>query len=209
MLVGGVILSLGLFSVIRGWEQRELESRAANLAHAQVEKLQITLLRSMEVLYSIASLHATEGRIERNQFSQFVTQALARQHELQALSWNPAVPAAKKAEVEAAAAAQGLAGFQIREMDSGGHFQPAPARAEYVPVYFIEPFDRNATALGYDLGSDPERRATIEHARDTGQAVATAPIRLAQGPGQSEPDFWCSCRFSFRPALPAALRNAG
>jgi signal transduction histidine kinase/CheY-like chemotaxis protein len=182
VLAGGAVLSLGLFSVIRGWERRELEGRAASLAHNQVEKLQVTLLRSMEVLYSIASLHAADGRIERNQFGKFVSQALVRQPELQALSWNPVVPLEQRTGMEAAAAAQGLAGFQIREMNKDGNFQPASARAEYVPVYFIEPLDRNATALGYDLGSQPERHSSIEQARDTGQAVATAPIRLAQGP---------------------------
>jgi len=83
VLVGGVVLSLGLFGMIRGWERRELQGRAANLAHSQVEKLQVSILRSMEVLYSIASLHVADGRLERNQFGQFVGQALMRQPELQ------------------------------------------------------------------------------------------------------------------------------
>ncbi len=37
-------------------------------------------------------------------------------------------------------------------------------------------------ALGFDLGSDTERLSSLNRARDLGQPVATAPVRLAQGP---------------------------
>jgi len=77
VLAGGVVLSLVLFLTIRGWEEREIKERVADLVHEQVEKLEITMLRSMEVLHSIASLHAAEGRIERDQFDRFVQEALA------------------------------------------------------------------------------------------------------------------------------------
>jgi signal transduction histidine kinase/CheY-like chemotaxis protein len=178
----GVALSFILFATIRNWEQSEVQKRAADLAHEQAEKLEVTIMHSMEVLYSIASLHAAQGKIERNEFRQFVQQALTRQPELQALSWNPLVPAAQRPAMEAAAVADGLIDFQFREKDAAGHFQPAAPRELYIPVYFIEPLERNAPALGYDLGSDAERLSSMERARDTGLPVATAPIQLAQGP---------------------------
>ena len=156
MLAGGVILSLVLFLTIRGWEEHEIKKRAADLVHEQVEKFEITVLRSIEVLHSIASLHAAEGRIERDQFDRFVQEALARQPELQALSWNPAIPAAQRAELEAASAAEGLVGFQIQEINAAGHFQPASPRTEYVPVYYIQPFNHNAAALRSEFDGAPE-----------------------------------------------------
>ncbi len=179
----GTMLSLLLCLTMRGWERRELAQRATEVTREQVERLQVSMLRSLEVLHSIASLQAAEGEIRRDQFGKFVRQALARQPELQALSWNPLVTLARRAEVEATAAAEGSAGFQFRERDSGGHIVPAGARAEYVPVYYIEPLERNALALGYDLDSDPRRRISVEQARDTGLPAATAPLRLAQEPG--------------------------
>jgi signal transduction histidine kinase/CheY-like chemotaxis protein len=136
----------------------------------------------MEVLYSIAALHAAQGGIERRQFHQFVQQPLARQPELLALSWNPVVPSARRAEFEASARTDGLAGFEFREKKPDGHFQPAGLRNEYVPVYFIEPLARNANALGFDLSSDAERLSALNRSRDLAEPVATAPIHLAQGP---------------------------
>lgn len=181
LAVGGV-LSLALFATIRGWERRDLEKRAADLTHEQVEKLQVTVLRSMEVLHSIAALHTLHGGMTSEQFQQFVQPTLARQPELQALSWNPVVPAAKRSAVETAARTEGLTQFQFCEKDLAGHLIPACARDLYVPVRFIEPLEHNRAALGYDLASDECRRLSLEQARDSGKPVATAPIQLAQGP---------------------------
>jgi signal transduction histidine kinase/FixJ family two-component response regulator len=167
---------------MRGWEQKESQKHAADVAHEQAEKLQVSIMRSMEVLYSIASLHAAQSGITREQFHAFLQQTLARQPELQALSWNPVVLASRRHEFESLAVAEGLTGFQFREQDAAGQFRPAGQRAEYVPVYYIEPLDRNFAALGFDLGSDAERLSSLDHARDLGQPVATAPVRLAQGP---------------------------
>ena len=175
-------MSLALFATIRGWERRDLEKRAADLAHEQAEKLQVAVLRSMEVLHSIAALHTLHGSITPGQFQQFVQPTLARQPELQALSWNPVVPAANRSEMETAAHTEGLTQFQFCEKDLAGHLIPARARDFYVPVRFIEPLEHNRAALGYDLASDECRRLSLEQARDSGQPVATAPIQLAQGP---------------------------
>jgi signal transduction histidine kinase/CheY-like chemotaxis protein len=175
-------MSLALFATIRGWERRELDKRAADLAHEQAEKLQVAVLRSMEVLHSIAALHTLHGGITPGQFQQFVQPTLTRQPELQALSWNPIVPAAERSNVETAARTEGLTQFQFCEKDLAGHLIPARARDFYVPVRFIEPLERNRAALGYDLASDECRRLSLEQARDTGKPVATAPIQLAQGP---------------------------
>jgi len=177
-----MVLSIGLFFSTRGWEQKELEKHTSDLAQEQAEKLHVSVLRSMEVLYSISALHAAQGEISRREFHDFVQQALARQPELQALSWNPVVPASQRAQFEAAAVADGLAAFQFKEKNAAGSFQPVASRPEFVPVYYIEPIERNAAALGFDLGSDPERLHALDRARDSSQPVATAPVRLAQGP---------------------------
>ena len=180
MLGVGILLSVGLYFTVRSWEEKELRKHAADLASEQAERLHVSILRSMEVLYSIASLHAAQGEISRRQFHEFVQQALMRQPELQALSWNPVVAAAQRAEFEAEARAEGLTDFQFREKTHIGHIQPAGQRGQYVPVYYIEPAARNAAALGFDLRSDAERLYSLDRACDLAQPVATAPIRLTQ-----------------------------
>lgn len=179
MLAGGALLSLLLFFMIRGGELRALQTKASNLTHEKIENLHVDMLRSMEVLHSISSLYAAQGKIEREQFHEFVGQALHRQPEIQALSWNPRVPNDGRARFEKMAT-NGYPGYELRELTAAGEFVQAAHRSEYVPVLFIEPLNGNASALGYDLDSDARRLASIEQARDTGLPVATAPIRLAQ-----------------------------
>ncbi len=182
MLGLGVILSLACFAKIFDWEQSETDRRAAGLAHGQLEKLNISILRSMEVLHSIVSLHAAAGRIDGPQFHRFVQQALQRQPELQALSWNPVIKLNARTNFEALASEDTRTTYQIREMGASGSFVIAGERLEYVPVHLIEPLKANAAALGFDLGSDASRKASLKLACDQGVPIATAPIELAQGP---------------------------
>lgn len=180
MVWAGILLSLAIFCALRGWEQRDLEKQATDITAHRAEKLQSDIWRSMEVLQSIAALHAVGGDLHAGEFRAFVQRALARQHEIQALSWNPLVRAADRPLFEQRAIAEGQRNYEFREFLPSGELVRAGERPEDVPVRFIEPNDGNRAALGYDLESDPSRRVAIEQARDTGQAVATQPIRLAQ-----------------------------
>ena len=180
VLCAGIALSLLAAGIIHGWEQKAAAQAAADLVQEQAENLRIKMMRSMEVLYSIASLYQAKGEIDRAEFHKFVQQALERQPELRALSWNPRVPVYRRATLESAAVDAGLTGFQFRELDAAGQLTRAGSRAEYVPVYYIEPLEGNAAALGFDLGSDASRRQSLEAARDAGTPFATTSIRLTQ-----------------------------
>ncbi|MFO1372427.1 MAG: PAS domain S-box protein, partial [Candidatus Competibacteraceae bacterium] len=58
-------------------------------------------------------------------------------------------------------------------------------RAEYFPVYYLEPHSGNEVALGYapDL-THPARRLALAQARDSGQLIATARYKLVQEKNQ-------------------------
>ncbi|MDO8301438.1 EAL domain-containing protein [Lacisediminimonas sp.] len=58
---------------------------------------------------------------------------------------------------------------------------PGGSRPVYTAVTRIEPFsETNRRALGFDMFSEPLRRAAMEQARDTGRAAITAKLRLIQ-----------------------------
>lgn len=50
-------------------------------------------------------------------------------------------------------------------------------------VEYVEPSAGNEAAFGFDIGSDPRRRAAVEEAQDTGDLTAASPITLVQDPG--------------------------
>ena len=163
------------------WE-REVQQRGQDRA----EVIRSQILRSMEVLHAIAALYNSRTSVTRQEFRLFVERALEHQPELQALAWDPRIPSAERTQWEERARAEGFEHFSFKEEHGEGVQIAAAARDEYFPVYYLESLQKNAPALGFDVGSEPRRRAALEQARDTGVATATAPIRLAQEPGSQK-----------------------
>ena len=72
----------------------------------------------------------------------------------------------------AQARADGLPGFAI---------WPAGERPQYTSVFYLEPVDdRNRRVIGFDLASEPTRRAGLEQARDSADASITGRMTLKQ-----------------------------
>jgi signal transduction histidine kinase/ActR/RegA family two-component response regulator len=182
-LILGTALSLVVAGVLRESEKRELRESVRQVARDRVEVLRGQVLRSMEVLHAIASLHAARPEISRAEFRAFVADALRRQPELQALAWDPRVPGTERAAWEAQARADGFPDFHFTEQEQTGAIIPAHVRDEYFPVYFLESLQRNQPAFGLDVGAEPRRHAALERACDSGKPAATAPLRLAQETG--------------------------
>src|SRR5437870_5763768 len=58
---------------------------------------------------------------------------------------------------------------------------PEGDRAEYHSIIYLEPADRrNQAAIGYDMFTEPVRRAAMEQARDTGSPVSSGRVTLVQ-----------------------------
>ena len=58
---------------------------------------------------------------------------------------------------------------------------PVGKRGEYHAIVLLEPLDRrNLAAIGYDMHSEPVRRAAMDRARDTGEPAASGRVTLVQ-----------------------------
>ncbi len=150
------------------------------------------ILRSAEVLFSLRSFFATRPASSppsRSEFHAFVSAALDRQPEVLGLEWVPRVLHDDRDRLEKAARVEGFLNFQFTQKDEGNRLTRDSERAEYLPVYYLEPSDRNLRAAGYDMLSSESRRTAFERARDTGDLTATAPVLLAQEVGSSAAGF--------------------
>ncbi|MFZ4702623.1 MAG: CHASE domain-containing protein, partial [Candidatus Methylumidiphilus sp.] len=91
---------------------------------------------------------------------------------IQGLGFNLLVPADEVPAHIAQIRGEGFPGYSV--------FPPGE-RPFYAPVVFLEPFrERNIRAFGYDVYSEPVRRAAMEQARDTGEVALTGKIELVQ-----------------------------
>ncbi len=63
--------------------------------------------------------------------------------------------------------------------------RPEGKREVYTSIIFLEPFsDRNLRAFGYDMFSEPTRRAAMQRAIDTGKAAVSGMVTLVQETGK-------------------------
>ena len=182
----GFCVSILLALLLQQMQEREQRDATRQIAEDRAEVLRSAILRSMEVLHSIKALYAARAEVSRAEFSSFVKAALARQPELQALAWDPRVSGAERGSWEARARSEGFPHFTFTEEDAHGMISPALQRDEYFPVFFLEALEKNSAAFGFNVSSSPARLAALEQARDTGQATATHPIRLAQESGSQK-----------------------
>ncbi len=180
MICAGVVISLAVFAVTRGWETRQIRAEFVRAAADRVASIRATLRADLRLLESVRSLFRSSQVVERDEFEEFVRPLLSRDRSIQALEWIPRVPGAERAEYEASARRDGLEQFQITEQDAHGRMVRASPREEYFPVYFIQPHKGNEAALGFDMGSDPTRLEALRRARDTGQPAATERLALVQ-----------------------------
>ncbi len=120
---------------------------------------------------------------------------LTKNPTVQAWAWIPAVPAADKARFEEQARAAGLTGFEIWQKDAQGNRIPASGRAVYYPIFLAAPLAANKRALGYDVGSEPARRAAMETAARTGLPTGTDPVAMVHEMGTQKAMVVCRAVF--------------
>ncbi len=177
-----------ILSVFWGWQAHLDESRRRlddfrGMADAQLGELARTLrdLRYSD-LEGLAQFIANSDRVSADTFHGYAT-SLTRNRAVKAWEWIPVVPAAERAAFETAVRADGDRGFAIWEKDATGARVDASDRPVYHPVHLVEPLVGNQKALGYDLGSEPLRRAALDAALAAGRATASDPITLVQESG--------------------------
>ncbi len=85
------------------------------------------------------------------------------------------------AKVVSAAERQILTEKMKSEGDTDFQIFPVADKDSYAVILYLEPLDdHNRQMIGFDLSSEAKRRAALETARDTGEAVSSAKVTLIQ-----------------------------
>ncbi|MBW4486283.1 MAG: CHASE domain-containing protein [Trichocoleus desertorum ATA4-8-CV12] len=157
-------------SVTRAKDQLRFENAVQRTEDAIENRLDtyIALLRSSSGLF------AANERLNQAQFRAYVQRLELQQRYsgIQGIGFSARVSAADKDAFIAELRQQGMANFVLR---------PDSQRAEYHAVIHLEPLDRrNQAAIGFDMFTEPVRRAAMEQARDTGLPAASGRVTLVQ-----------------------------
>ena len=178
VLVFGLVVWLFVFTSNR--EQARLHAQFQGWSADFARSVEDDMRRNVGALYNLEAFYASVGHIDRAQFTVFAERLLQRRPGVQALEWSPVVPGDERQRFEQRMRAEGLAGFRITGRDAAGQLVAAPPAPEYIPVQIVVPLQGNEAALGYSGGSEPDRLAAIQAARDSGAPVASARLHLVQ-----------------------------
>lgn len=162
------------------FERDSLRLIFAQRAAVLPAKLEQMLTQYISVLDSAAGLRTVTPNLDRQSFAKFFARSFGTIDGIQAISWNPVVHPEDRDRFEEETRAEGFADFFISERSSEGNLLPAADRPDHIVVSFIEPFESNKAAHGFDVGSNAVRRQAFEQARDSGLPVATGRITLVQ-----------------------------
>ena len=140
-------------------------------------RIQQRMQAYQQVLLGVQGLHIASDNVERHEFKDYVEALELDEHYpgIQGVGFSLIVPASRREEHEAAIRREGFPAYAIR---------PEGERDPYTSIVYLEPFsDRNLRAFGYDMFSEPVRRAAMERARDSGLMALSGKVRLVQESG--------------------------
>ncbi|MBD0335915.1 MAG: CHASE domain-containing protein [Cyanobacteria bacterium Co-bin13] len=205
----GLGLTLSATLWVGRWERLTRQSEFQKQIDNLTTSLQRTTNRYNELLLSVGDLYrVADNQVSRQDFHRFVQRALRSYPGIQALEWAPRVTAAERLAYEQALAAQsGWDQASIFERDGAGAMVLATQRSEYIPVTYVEPWQGNEVALGYDLASDATRQVALKLARDTGAIAFTARIQLVQETADNQYSFLVFLPVYSQPAPTLAARQ--
>ncbi|MFO1424078.1 MAG: CHASE domain-containing protein [Candidatus Competibacteraceae bacterium] len=180
LLLPGLVLIIGLAVTFVLWEHarqdaaRALEAEFQFWADKAVSAIEYRLKGHVQVLRGVVGLFDASESVERQEFHAYV-EALHlddRFPGIQGIGFSLVVPSDQKAAHTAAIRREGFPDYAIR---------PDGEREPYTSIIYLEPFSgRNLRAFGYDMFSEPVRRAAMERARDENRATMSGKVKLVQ-----------------------------
>jgi diguanylate cyclase len=180
-----LVLAVSLLTTYQLWKNAHEQTRLALMADFDFLVRESTLrieqrMQAYEqVLRGAAGLFAAKSNVTRDSFrTYFQTLRLEQNYPgFQGIGYALLVPPALKEKHIRAVRSEGFPDYTIR---------PPGERSVYSTILYLEPFTgANLRAFGFDMFSEPVRRAAMEQARDTAEAAISGKVVLVQDAGKS------------------------
>lgn len=157
-----------------GFVRRRAAERLAFRAHDVVDAISERMRTYESILMCGAAVFAVSEEVSRQRWRQFAVGSCFQERYpgVQGLGFALMLCPNEVAAHVRAVRAEGFPEYMVH---------PAGDRPQYSSIIFLEPFDeRNRRAFGYDMFSEPVRRAAMEAARDSGAASVSGIVTLVQ-----------------------------
>lgn len=176
-----LVLVVGLSITWLTWDvaQKQVENEFQDYFDFRVRQAfsltEQRMLAQEQVLRGVQGLFVSSKSVERDEFRNYVASLHLEENYpgIQGVGFSLIVPPAEKERhVAAIRRESGYPEYYIR---------PEGVRDLYTSIIYLEPFSgRNLRAFGFDMYSEPVRRAAMEQARDSGRVSLSGKVKLVQ-----------------------------
>ncbi len=179
LALSGTVLAYVAFLVINNHQAERASKSFYRISQERLSLIEETFKHSIETVESLNAFYGASQEVTKEEFGIFANNLLLTHKNIQAFEWIPHVTADKRHDFEEKAKNL-FPDFKIQELGLDGGMVQAEEREYYFPVYYVEPYQGNEEALGFDLASHPERRATLKSAWASGEITSSGPVNLMQ-----------------------------
>ncbi|MBL4908355.1 MAG: PAS domain S-box protein [Sneathiella sp.] len=197
----GAAVTFFAFTSIRTAEKAVLDIKFSQAAQQGVFLIKNEISHNLESLRSLATYIASVETLDRERFKVFTQEITRSNPSYQSLAWVPIVSLQQRNEFEKSAQKEGYTSFQISEKNDQNKLIRAEIREEYFPVLFVEPMGGNFRAIGFDLGSEAQRKTALVSARKTKSHAVTPFIVLVQEAGHQKANLFIDPVFRKQPII--------
>lgn len=169
-LISTYLVQQAAFNAAYNLQQENFDSRA-HLIKLRIEQ---RLIAYANLLHGARGLFDASKSIGRDEFHDYVA-AVNLESEfpgIQGLGFSLIIPPQLKSRHIESIRKEGFPSYMML---------PKGQRDLYTSIIYLEPFtDRNQRAFGYDMYSEPVRRAAMEQARDRDEVIMSGKVTLVQ-----------------------------
>ncbi len=154
--------------------EQKAQSEFAFDCDEAVTKIDGRLQAHKQVLLGGAALFDASDSVDRNEWQAYAKRVQIDRHfhGIQGLGFSLLIPKQKLSRHIAEIRQQGFPGYSVH---------PTGERETYSSIIYLEPFSgRNVRAFGFDMYSEPVRRAAMAQARDTNEVALSGKVTLVQ-----------------------------
>ncbi|RZT90024.1 PAS domain S-box-containing protein [Azospira oryzae] len=177
VLTIALALSLWFWRTSVATNDRITEERFQRYVAEASQRITLRMQEHEQILRGAVGLILSSDDVTRQEWRDFFQALNLKEHYpgILALGYTVMLKAEERAAYEKQVRQEGFPDFAI---------SPRGDRPVYSSIHLIEPFsERNQRAFGYDMYSDPTRRAAMELARDRNSAALTSRVTLVQEDG--------------------------
>lgn len=177
VLIASLLVTYRLWTTAHNSAEHALQGAFDYRAREANELIRQRLMIYEQVLRATKGLFVVSGDVSRGMFRTFVNSLglTGNYPGIEGIGYAVFVPPAEKARHVMEVRREGFPNYTI---------WPEGEREVYTAIIYLEPFaGRNLRAFGFDMYSEPTRRAAMEKARDTGAAALSGKVTLVQEAG--------------------------